>query len=315
MKYKKIKFLNHEEEFISPDELNKELQEQYKYPLLNFAFVIAEVLDGLPPFSKIILGRKITAMKKEIDDLEIIKQRVIKDLESHAKKHFQSDISDDYTIEVLKMLLIQHLNLTPFFESINNFKGVLDEFKPLFKRGPLTSEFLPLSQPISCAYQISFLWAIVMSNKYVHWLNIQSFLAWFLYHFDGSAYEKKLEFPREKDGKKIGANIDILKNAYMGFKSLYGFHSLLYRLIYFPSRTKRPFFPKPGAKDIEEPEGHFPIISIKFYKNKIKTILEVEGKLKVRETKFERGKPESAIRDYEKREEKKDGSALLLEID
>jgi len=318
MRYKKLKILDEFDNFIPQYELDKQLQEYYGYSLLNFAFVVADVLDGITLFNKILDGRKISDIKKEIKGLEKIKQKVLVYLESHIKKHYQFDIPNDLSNEVIKILLIKHLNLEPFFSTIDNLSeglnSMLSEFKPLFKRDPQKPEFLPYSQSISCAYQISFLWAFVMCNKYVHWLDIQNLLGWFLYHLDGSAYEKKIEFPREKDGRKIGGNIEVMKNQYIDFKNTYGFPSLFYCLTYFPRRTLRPFFSKVGVKDFEDPKEHSPVISIIFYEDKIRTIFDEDGKLKARETIFEKKQCRSIIRDYRQEEEKSEKDKLLLEV-
>ena len=51
MRYRKIETLNSQDKLIPQDELDKELKEFYRYSLLNFAFVIADVLAGNSVFS------------------------------------------------------------------------------------------------------------------------------------------------------------------------------------------------------------------------------------------------------------------------
>ena len=57
----------------------------------------------------------------------------------------------------------------------------------------------------------------------------------------------------------------------------------------------------------------YPVDSIQFYSHKIKTIIDQEGHLKVRETFLEHDKSLTIIRDFDKNEQEK--SKLLLEVE
>ncbi len=307
---------------MDQDKLSAQLQKDYKYPLLNFSFVVEDVLSGIPIFSKSIAEKKISEIMHEIQDLKKIRQDILERLDTYVIAHFPSDLLEylkNSPPGIRKIFLIEKFGLGSFLENTGRrlklLEKVINEFRPIFKRGSKKPEFLPYIQPIGNAYQIYFLWASVMyKNERVQWQDIQNVHTWLLEALKKSTYVSKIDFPPKKGEKNVGGNIKVLKNEYRNFKVTYELHPLLLPLIYFPRRTTQPFIPKAGFKDFESPSGHHPVISIKFYKDKIKTIFDEDGKLKARETIFEKKQCRSIIRDYRQEEEKSEKDKLLLEV-
>jgi len=129
------------------------------------------------------------------------------------------------------------------------------------------------------------------------WKDISNLIFWFLENLKGSSYESILDFPQQ------GGNTTVLKNQYQKIKHPFCYSSSSYR--YFPEKNNGPEKPYLFSN---------PVISVKFYKNKIKTIYRENDKLKVRESLFENDKENNVIREYEKDEEKNESSKLLMEI-
>ncbi len=195
-------------------------------------------------------------------------------------------------------------------EEIVNFRDVYpyETSQPVITQALITQAYWPFfgryRRPFSSANQVSFLLASVMKDKNgIHWKNICNFICWFLANLDGSFYESKLDFPHGKGEDSIGGNTIVLKNQYQKIKGLFCYSKSSDE--YFPQKDNRPQKPYLISN---------PVISVKFYKNKIKTIYRENDKLKVRESLFENDKENNVIREYEKDEEKNESSKPLMEI-
>lgn len=306
---------------MDQSEIDTQLKQDFWYPLLNYGFVIARVLEGLPVFSKAVGGKKISDFLNEINNLKKIRGDVLKILGSHSKKHHPENVQELYekmTPPTQKLFLIEAFDMGPFFKSTNErielCQGVIEELKPPLRKVFKTREFLPLFQPISNVNQIIYLWAEVMKiSGEIHWQDIINLHMWFLDSLEGAHYLKKLDYPRRKKQKWIGGNINVLRNGYKSFKLTYGVNTFLFRLRYFPFEAKRPYFLKPNADNSFAPEDQFPIKSVRFYEDRIKTIFKDDRKLKVRETIFKHNKSKTSFGDYEK--DSKEKSKLLLAVE
>lgn len=294
MKYKQIYI----EEIEDEDELNRELKKNYGFSLLNFAYVIADVLAEVSVFSKMPHGRKISDIKREIQDLYKIK-----------KKFYNSEFKQN----PLSRLLDEH---------IKNLEDIVNAYE---KKPDLTllpwPEINIYSRSFSLTNQIAFLWSPAMRGRSgVHWANICNVIYWFLEELKGSIYKSKLYFLRKRYKAKSGYP-KVLKNQYQKIKLQYFLPIIISSTcIYFPFKGFHPLFLKGTDIDLNNPlRSGWPINSIKFYKNKIKTIFNVSpGKrnnnLKVSETVFRKNKPTSEIRDYHQEEENIETDKLLLDI-
>jgi len=343
MRYEKIDILN------SRDELDKKLKKLYKYSLLNFAFVIADVLAGTSVFSSTYpFGKKKSEFENEIKELGKIKSKIIKIVEEYISKFYSSDIVRDLSNlnpEEMEKFYISQFKLKPPFNYIDNTIKKLEEIvnsrnvnlkttsQQLINRAIINQKFGPSfgkhrrpfnftdqvikkaiinqafwrffirhRRSFSPANQVSFLLAPVMKDKnIIHWENIINLICWFLRKLYGSSYESILNFTHD------GGDPTVLKNQYRRIKSLYSTLISISSDKYFPHKNNRP----------EKPYFFLnPVISVKFYKNKIKTIYRENDKLKVRESLFENHKEKNVIREYEKDEEKNESSKfkLLMEI-
>lgn len=321
MKYKRINI-----EEIDKDELNEKLIEKYGFPLLNFASVISDVIAEHSIFRKTINGKRVSDIKREIEELSKIKQGVIDKLKAYFFKYYPPDFYKSLikiNPEQRKIFFISEFKLMPFFDSINKLIKSLKALENALKFKPdstmvLWPDFKGEKRSFSFANQISFFWVSVIRDKNgIHWQSILDLISWFLENLEDSTYESKLDFPHGKEEKEIGGNIDVLKNQYQKIKIQYFFPIILsYKYIHFPIKRANPLFPMGSEIDLNDPlKGRMPVISIKFYKNKIKTIFKENNNLKVRETVFEKNKPTSEIRNYHQEEEKLEGENLLLEID
>ncbi|GEM_PF-6007646 len=324
MRYKKIEILNSQDEFIPQDELDKKLKEFYRYSLLNFAFVIADVLAGNSVFSHTHpFGKKKSEFENEIKELGEIKAEIIKRVEKYIRKFYSPDsvrVLSNLNPEKREKFYISRFKLKPPFnyiddtikglEEIVNFRDVYpyETSQPVITQALITQAYWPFfgryRRPFSSANQVSFLLASVMKDKNgIHWKNICNFICWFLANLDGSFYESKLDFPHGKGEDSIGGNTIVLKNQYQKIKGLFCYSKSSDE--YFPQKDNRPQKPYLISN---------PVISVKFYKNKIKTIYRENDKLKVRESLFENDKENNVIREYEKDEEKNESSKPLMEI-
>jgi len=314
------------------DELDKNLKKFYKYPLLNFAFVIADVLAENSVFSPAYpFGKKRSDIKREIAEIGEIKSGIIKLLEKYFLKFYSPDsvrVLSNLNPEKMEKFYISWFKLKPLFNDIDNSIKRLEEMFNLRNIHPpvlsqslvtdavitqaiITQCFWPFfkkhKRSFSIANQVSFLWSPVLRDKnFIHWRNICNLICWFLENLEGSTYESKLDFPHGKKEADIGGNINVLKNQYRRIKKSYwSIINLHSDTCCFPHKNNRPEKPCLFSN---------PVISVKFYHNKIKTIYKEKNKLKVRETLFEHSRKKHEIREYEKDEEKKEVSKWVWEI-
>lgn len=314
--------------YISPylydmdqSEIDTQLKQDFRYPLLNYGFVIVNVLDGLTVFSKAVRGKKISDFINERDDLKKIRNNILKIMGRHSKKHQTEDVLKLYekmSPPTQKLFLIEAFDMGSFFkltnERIELCQTIIDKLKPPLRKVFKNPEFLPLFQPISNVNQIIYLWAEVMQKSGdIHWQDIINVHAWFIDSLEGAHYLRELDYPTRKKEIGVGGNINVLKNGYKSFKYTYGVNTFLYRLNYFPFDAKRPYFLNPNADNSLTSDGQFPIKSVRFYEDRVKTIFKDDRKIKVRETIFEHNKSTTSSRDYKKNYKEK--SKLLLSIE
>ena len=317
MRYRKIETLNSQDKLIPQDELDKELKEFYRYSLLNFAFVIADVLAGNSVFSPTHpFGKKKSEFEREIAELGEIKSEIIKLVEKYIRKFYSPDsvrVLRNLNPEMLKELYILYFKPKLLFNAIDNTIKELEEIvnfrdvypyktsKPVITQAIINQAFWPYfrrhRRPFSPANQVSFLFSPVMKDQNgIHWINICDLICWFLEKLYSSSYESILNFTDEV------CDPPVLKNQYQKIKGFFSYSRASYE--YFPKKNNRPQKPYLFSN---------PVISVKFYKNKIKTIYRENDKLKVRESFFENDKEYNVIREYEKDEEN-ETRELLIEI-
>lgn len=314
MKYKQIKIES------SQEELEKDLKEYYGPSLVNFAYVIADVLAEETIFTKKVYGRKISDIKKEREDLISIKEELLKSLKSYTAKYFHPDLfktQKKTSFKIQNEFYINEFRLKPFFNWIDECIKKLEKMMNIFEQKPDSGfipwpDFKPDKRPFSYANQIAFLWSSALYDKNgIHWANICNLISWFLECLEDTSYKEKLYFGRKDE---ISGYPRVVKNQYQKIKKSYSFFMLLAScLIYFPFKKEKPLYPK--ATGIYKLGEGYQVISVKFYKRKIKTIFDEDGKLKTRETLLEKDKYHSIIRVYDQDEEDSEGDKLLLEVD
>ncbi len=194
MRYKKIEFLNDRNEFISRDELNEKLLVFCEYPLLNFAFVIANVLAENSVSSPIYpFGKKITDVLREISELADIKAEIIKLVEKYFLTSYPPDcVRFLSTLDPIKIkkFYISEFRLKSLFNYIDEAIKRLEEMINL----SIVHQVIPNAvvaqaikvraraywpfykkhrRPFSVATQVSSLWSLVLRHKNaIHWQNI-----------------------------------------------------------------------------------------------------------------------------------------------
>lgn len=323
-----MRYKFHIENDMEQDELDKKLKEFYRYSLLNFAFVIADVLAENSVFGPTYpFGKKRSDIKREIAEIGEIKSGIIKLLEKYFLKFYSPDsvrVLSKLNPEKMEKFYISWFKLKPLFNDIDDSIKRLEEMFNLRNIHPpvlsqslvtdavitqaiITQCFWPFfkkhRRSFSIANQVSFLLASVMRDKYgIHWRNICDLIYWFMEYLEGSTYVSRLYFRRKKE--KTGSP-KVLKNQYKGIKKPYSTLISTSSGQYFPHKNNRPEKPYLFSN---------PVISVKFYYNKIKTIYKENDKLKVRQSLLEPDKKEHEIREYEKEEEKKEVSKCVLEI-
>lgn len=299
---------------MDQDELSNKLKENYRFPLLNFAFVISDVLAENSIFSPTFLfGKKISDIKREIAELKETKSEIKKLVENYLFKFYfpySAKVLRELSPEKLEKLYISEFKLKPFFNNIDDSIKELEKKINIRKIDPVANItlwpfFRKHRRSFSFTNQISFLWASVLREKNgIHWANICDLLNWFYEHLEDSTYKSKLCFLRKEKDEKVGYP-KVLKNQYRRIKKSYRYQ--------LASSSNHHYFPHKN-----KPEKPYlfsnPVISIKFYHNKIKTIYKEKNKLKVRETLFEHSRKKHEIREYEKDEEKKEISKWVWEI-
>ena len=323
-------------------DLDEKLKEIYGFPLLNFAYVIADVLAEDTIFIKTIGGRSYKSMKSEIERLQHIKSDLIKNLERHFTKYLPSIYDQKFknlNSKNKEAFFLVGFKLKPFFDTLNRFIRPLEKRMKVLENIPLSFFRLPdrTKTPTTFSYanQISFLWSLKISSLHkeepihqiksrrdlfnvafpeklkIHWTKIIDLINWFNQKLKKATYKKKLYFHRKED--EITGHPKVLKNQFEAIRGQYITLILIESFYkYFPS-TSNAFWLDETIDIYSSPKGK-PIIAIKFYKNKIKTIFKDMDKLSVRETSFEKGKPISVFRDYVYEEEQPDRKNLLLEI-
>jgi len=322
MRYKRIEILDSQDEFIPQNELDKKLKEFYRYSLLNFAFVIADVLAENSVFSPTYpFGKKKSDIEREIADIGKIKSGIIKQVEEYFLKFYSPDkvrVLSNLNPEKMEKFYISWFKLEPLFNDIDNTIKKLEEIvnfrdvypyetsQPVITRAIINQAFWPYfgrhRRPFSSANQISFLLAPVMRDKNgIHWINICDLIYWFIEYLKVSTHVSRLYFRRKEE--KTG-HPKVLKNQYRGIKNPYPTLISISSDQYFPHKNNRPEKPYFFSN---------PVISVKFYDNKIKTIYRRNDKLQVRESRFEHDKENNVIREYEKDGEN-ETRELLMEI-
>ena len=312
---------------MDKDELNQRLKENYGYSLINFAYVIADVLAEDTIFNKTISGRKLSDIKEEIETLKKIKRIVIKSLDNYFIKYYDPDFPhskiENYP-ELKEMLYGYNFKLEQFFNYVDNLikpkKEIIDMHdKEVPFPWPGKSKY---TRPFSNANQISLLWSRAMRspvlNKkkfHIQWANICNLISWFIESLEGSSYVSKLYFRRKEE---IAGYPKVLKNLYRKIINVYGIPLVISEMyIYFPYGDRKPLIPCEKTDFSDSIAKGYPVTSIKFYENNIKTIFKKNGKLIVRETLIEKSKVYkyySQEQNYDEDEEHKDVDKLLLNI-
>lgn len=312
------------------ERLDSILKREYEFRLLNFASVVADVLAENTIFSKKIGGKEKSEIRNEIKKLEGIKQKLLKELTDYFF-HYHLKNCPEFIIKELKesvdekgpKFYISIFKLESFFSELDSRIEELKEALALYQYNPeFLKEIIPFPicegypRPINYTNQICFLWAFAMRDKdgrSVSWEKASELIDWFIYHLKFSEYVDNIKpIPRGKYSKEIESLKTFFRRIKRKFPTLL---KITGNRDYFPnwaSKAQKPFFLKKvknGGLRV------FPVVAIKFYKNKIKTIFKENNNLKVRETVFEKNKFTSEIRDYYQKEEKLDGENLLLEID
>lgn len=295
-------------------ELDRELIEKYKSPLLSFAFIIADVLDGIPVFNKTFLGRKVSVLRKGAGFMELLKGNLLNDLRNYIKcywpelhKHFIF-LSPERQEHFLTIMF----KLSPFFIEIDRYGRIWDSLKDDFEPSKAFRIDGPFqdSWGISPSNQIAFLWAHIIRNRAVRWGSILNLIGWFSGRLSECVYATKLDFPFAKAG--VGGNTRVLKNQYVQFQKEYGFRCLILGgAKYFVKDPPRPLFYENASSD---PYTYEIVNRVEFYKTSIKTIYNSSGNEKVRTTYFKKGKTITKLGNYDSNKIGKSKAAAILTI-
>lgn len=311
------------------EDLNHKLLECYGFPLLNFAFIIADVLIGNSVFSdKFYFGRNIKSIRKGTNELKELKERVFDILEDYSLNYehpLVSNILKKQSDEVLKAIIIENFNLKSFLQKLESRIQQSEFILNIRKTHPVESRiFWPIFKKnrkldLGKNNQVAFLWAQAINKGGAHWQNISNLFAWFLEFLEESNYAKYLHFKRvRKDEDWIGfeenekedeisPNYKVLKVRYSQIKKEYRYLlESTSKLLYFRKKNEKP----------EKPICFFhPVISVEFYKNKIRTIYQVGDNLSSRDVTFQDNIIEQEIKEYDEKIEQKEMDGLLLKVE
>lgn len=122
------------------DRLDNDLKREYKFRLLNFASVVADVLAENTIFCKKIGGKKKSEITDEIEKLERIKQKLLEELTDYFFYYRLKNYPEFITKELKESadkegpkFYISIFKLEPFFSEVNNhieeLKGNLAQYQ------------------------------------------------------------------------------------------------------------------------------------------------------------------------------------------
>lgn len=309
-------------------DLNSKLLECYKFPLLNFAFIISDVLAENSVFSsKFYFGRSIKSIRKGTNELKELRSRILGTLEEYFLNYEPTLIADAFkerSDEVRKNFIIENFYLKPFLQKLDNYIQKSESILNIRKSHPAANiSFWPLfkegrKQDLAKNNQIAFLWAQTIRKGGVHWRNICNLFAWFLEFLDESNYAEYLHFKRKRKDEDwreyeeyekeegISPNYEVLKARYSQIKKTYRYllHSTS-KVLYFSKKNGKHERPLCFANSV---------VSVEFYKDKIRTIYKMDDKLGVRDVTFQRSGFKQEIKEYDKEDSKKEKNWLLLKI-
>ncbi|MGB8951101.1 MAG: hypothetical protein WCC06_00335 [Candidatus Aminicenantales bacterium] len=313
---------------MSPQTLNQGLIEYFKFHLINFAHVIADVFAGKSIFTKKINGITKHEIENEIKELIKIREKVTHTLKVYFNKYYLnrlptfSNIKEFKGLKILEKHILSIHGLDPFMKNINNQIAGLEKKAATFRyENEVIKKYFPMpfregkkARERSYTNQICFLWALAMRNEAgeIAWKNIAELLNWFGERLKDSCYWGNIKMPSPQE---ITSHDNPIKSSFKKIKRNLS-TTLNYAKPFYFFRPIRAFAGKSLFRDSTR-EG-VPVLrlvrSVKFYKGKIKVIFEKGNRLRTRETFLENKKYYSIIRNYSSREEKSDRKILLLEI-
>lgn len=300
--------------------LDEELRRHYNYPLINFAYVFADVIADDTVFSKTVGGRRISEVAREKKALTNLRKDIVRILKSYSSGFLPDEIKRILQKNelILEKLIIMQFDAFPFIKNIDARIAALDRILNIYQKKPEDSFFpWPIktsTRQFNPANQISFLCAqSIRGNNGIHWVNICDLITWFARRLRTAKYKTKLHFGRE-DEDEISGYPKVLKNQYVRIKNDYLLILFLSaELLYFPHVSKRPLFHTIETIDLDNPSKGFPILTIEFYKDRVRTVYKEPNNLKLRETIFK--KKESLIEIKNLDEGEKEPGKLLLQIE
>lgn len=285
-----MKYARHIRHNQDAEDLEATLKEAgFNSSLLNYAEVIANVLSGEGYLNKRFPGFK------RVDIRDRIKQ--ISDLEKKC-----SQISEDPIISYF------YSGELPFKPIIDRFEKILSELKEFLLRAGESPLFPGLNmrpRPIGIINQILIMWIPGMTDKYsaVHWQDLKEMSLWFSKRLSKTEYSRKIT-PSSLNIKalqtlyaRLTKNIPMFKysSAFEGYVKIWNVR------------------PQIGLTHGGIAKSFYPIRSIEFYPNRIKTIFVMNEAPFVRETVFVKGRaPSSTIHAHNATEE--DSENIILEI-
>lgn len=311
------------------EELNTKLLKNYGFPLLNFAFIIADVLVGNSVFSdKFYFGSNIKSIHEGTNKLKELRKNILDTLEDYSLNYehpLVSNVLNKQSDDVRKNFIVDSFNLKPFLQKLDSTIQQSEFILNIRKAHPAANRILwPIfkknrKQDLGKNNQIAFLWAQAIMKDGVHWKTICNLFDWFMEVLEESNYAEYLHFKRvrkpedfigEKDNieeNEVSPNYYVLKSRYSQIKKKY--RDLLEstsRILYFSKKDGKP----------ESPRCFFhPVISVEFYKNKIRTIYRVGDNLSSRDVTFQDNIIEQEIKEYDEKIEQKEMDGLLLKVE
>lgn len=287
---KSDKFVNRESDYKN---LEYSLRHsEFKYSLLNFAAVIAEVLAGSSPLNKDIPGFK----RIDIKDTRNIIVKIVKEC-----KRLSSD-------PVIKLFSEIGPQFKSHSETIEQTLKELDERVEMVVGCPLYPGLDKKPRAIKKINQIAILWIPGLTDKKqkIHWEELVELFYWFEKRLRNAVYFADVNPAclKPKALQTLNARIRRNRELLLGFSSsLHGVPDVWQNrpLIRVSHEDSRLF--------------GFPINSIEFYPDRIRTLFEMDEGTFVRETVFRKsGEPSSSLYTHDPSREKTKANNIVLEI-
>ena len=292
------------------------MEEHYGFSLINFANVIADVLAERTIFSQSRYCKSVyNKLQREMDALNDVKKLLLRKLKKYLSIFLENrETKDGIQLDQLSDdEIVDYFGLREFFNRIDCIKKNPEE-ENIFSRLLVTSSyhkelFLKSRKPITPINQLVNFFAMVIfkpkiliepdgrvtrASTKIDWEDISTLLTWFYQKLEKSVYGKKLSFQRKHD---FSGWPDTLKVQYSKIGKNYRPALIGYCI--------NDYFPKEKGPSI---------ISIAFYRKRIKKIFQGDQGLIVLEYIFGEGRPLEIKREYSAEKDNRDEKGRILVI-